>query len=72
MNPVDNVKARIGKSIQANNIPANAIIDVKQAGNILTARVTYSTPVNILPFGIYKYNYQFGYTATPTGFLTKQ
>ncbi len=72
MNPADNVKARIAKSIQANSIPANAIIDVKQNGAVLTARVTYSQQVNILPFGIYKYNYQFDYTATPTGFLTKQ
>lgn len=72
MNPVDNVKARIAKAIQANNIPADAVVDVRQAGNVLTARVSYSKPVNLLPFGIYKYNYQFDYTATPTGFLTKQ
>ena len=72
LNPVDNVKARIAKSIQTNNIPADAIVDVKQNGNVLTARVSYSKPVNILPFGIYKYIYDFDYTATPTGFLTKQ
>ena len=72
LNPVDNVKARIAKSIQTNNIPADAIVDVKQNGNVLTARVSYSKPVNILPFGIYKYKYDFDYTATPTGFLTKQ
>ena len=72
LNPVDNVKARIAKSIQTNNIPPDAIVDVKQNGNVLTARVSYSKPVNILPFGIYKYKYDFDYTATPTGFLTKQ
>ena len=72
LNPVDNVKARIAKSIQANNIPVDALVDVKMSGNILTAHVTYAKQVNILPFGIYKYNYQFDYTATPTGFLTKQ
>ena len=72
MNPVDNVKARIVKAIQANSIPPDALVDVKQTGNVITARVTYSTQVNILPFGIYKYNYNFDYTATPTGFLTKQ
>ena len=71
LNPVDNVKARIAKSIQTNNIPADAIVDVKQNGNVLTARVSYSKPVNILPFGIYKYKYDFDYTATPTGFLTQ-
>jgi hypothetical protein len=71
INPVDNVKARIVKAIQANSIPPGAVIDVKNNAGVLTARVTYSTQVNILPFGLYKYNYNFDYTATPTGFLTK-
>lgn len=72
INPIDNVKERIAKSIVVNNIPKEATIDVKQAGNGLTARVTYSQQISILPFGIYKYNYAFDYTATPTGFLLKQ
>jgi len=72
ISPVDNVKERIAKSIVVNNIPQSATIDVKQAGNGLTARVTYQEQVNILPFGLYKYNYIFDYTSTPTGFLLKQ
>ncbi len=72
MNPADNIKVRIQRAIQANGIPPEAVVDVKQMGNMLTARVTYAKQVNILPFGIYKYNYVFDYTATPTGFLTKQ
>ncbi len=72
MNPADNIKVRIQRAIQANGIPPEAVIDVKQMGNMLTARVSYAKQVNILPFGIYKYNYVFDYTATPTGFLTKQ
>ena len=72
VNPVTNVKTRIGKSIEANQIPPEALVDVKQAGNILTAHVAYTQDVNILPFGLYKYKYQFDHTATPTGFLTKQ
>ncbi|CAN5235963.1 hypothetical protein BH20ACI2_BH20ACI2_00640 [soil metagenome] len=72
VNPVDNVKARIAKAIQLNDIPPEAIVYVKQAGNSLTAQVTYTKQVNILPFGLYKYNYSFDYTATPTGFLLKQ
>ena len=72
VNPVDNVKARVARAVQDNNIPADAVVDVKQVGNIITAHVIYSKQVNILPFGIYKYNYRFDYTATPTGFLTKQ
>ena len=72
LNPVDNVKARITKAIVTNDIPADAVVDVKQAGNALTAHVTYSKEVSILPFGMYKYMYKFDHTATPTGFLLKQ
>ncbi len=72
LNPVDNVKARIAKAIAINDIPADAVVDVKQAGNALTAHVTYSKEVHILPFGMYKYVYKFDHTATPTGFLMKQ
>lgn len=73
VNPVDNVKTRIQKAIQSNNIPPEAIVDVKAgANNAITARVAYTKPVNILPFGIYKYNYTFDHTATPAGFLLKQ
>ena len=71
MNPVDNVKARLAKAAQINSLPPDALIDVKQNGNLITAHVTYSKPIGILPFGIYKYNYQFDQTATPTGFLLK-
>jgi hypothetical protein len=72
ISPVDNVKERISKAIVVNNIPQGATLDVKQAGNGVTARVTYQQQVNILPFGLYKYNYAFDYTSTPTGFLLKQ
>ena len=72
LNPVDNIKGRIQKSIVANDIPATATVDVKQVGPAITARVVYTQDVNILPFGIYKYVYRFDHTATPTGFLMKQ
>ena len=72
MNPVDNVKARISRAIEQNEIPPDAIVEVKQNGNALTAHVTFSKQVNILPFGMYKYNYNFDHMATPTGFLLKQ
>jgi len=72
ISPVDNVKERIAKALIVNNAPQGATLDVKQAGNGLIARVTYTKSVNILPFGMYKYNYVFDYTSTPTGFLLKQ
>lgn len=71
VNPVDNVKTRIQKSMQLNNIPADAVVDVKQAGNSLTAHVSFNQQVNMLPFGIYKYNYKFDEVVSPTGFLLK-
>ncbi|MFL6373098.1 MAG: hypothetical protein ACJ73D_00380 [Pyrinomonadaceae bacterium] len=72
INPIDNVKERIQKAITVNNIPKQATLDVKQVGNGINARVTYSQQVSMLPFGMYKYNYVFDYTSTPTGFLMKQ
>lgn len=72
INPVDNVKARIQKAMLQNDIPPDATMDVKQAGNAITAHVTYNQQVNLLPFGIYRYNYRFDEVVTPTGFLLKQ
>jgi len=72
VNPIDNVKERIQKAMVVNKVPQGATLDVKQAGNAMNARVTYSEPVNLLPFGMYRYNYTFDYTSTPTGFLLKQ
>lgn len=72
LNPVDNVKSRIQQAATRNEVPADAIIEVQQKGNVITAHVVYSTPVHILPFGIYTYTYRFDHTATPTGFLMKQ
>jgi len=72
VNPVDNVKVRIQKAIVQNDIPPDAIVEVKAAGNSLSAHVVYSKQVNILPFGMYRYMYNFDQTVTPTGFLLKQ
>jgi len=69
--PVDMVKGKLQKAIAANNIPSDAIVQVKPVNNSVTAHVSYTKQVNILPFGIYKYNYKFNNTATPTGFLFK-
>ena len=72
VNPVDNVKAKLVRAAQSNDLPPDALIDVKQNGDVISAHVTYTKPVGIIPFGIYKYNYRFDQTATPTGFLLKQ
>ena len=67
----DMVKGKLQRAILANNVPADAFVQVKQANNSVQAHVAYTKQVNLLPFGIYKYNYQFNHIATPTGFLLK-
>lgn len=69
---VDVVKEKIAIAARSNNIPANAVIQVKQLNNVVQAHVTYSKPVPVLPFGIYTRNYEFDNIATPTGFLAQQ
>jgi len=71
-NPVENLKARLQKAASDYDLPADAVIDVKQAGNKLQAHASYTKTVGILPFGLYSYQYQFDHTATPTGFLLKE
>ena len=70
--PIDMVKGRLQKAIVANDIPPDAIVQVKPGKGSVTARVSYTRQINLLPFGIYKYKYQFDNTATPTGFLLKE
>ena len=70
--PVDAVKQRVMRAARANDVPEDAIMDVKQVNKVVQAHVIYDKPVSILPFGIYTYNYHFDHTATPTGFLLKE
>ncbi len=67
----DSVKAKLQRAMSSDNIPLDAIVQVKQTDKSVQARVAYTKQVSILPFGLLKYNYQFDYTATPTGFLLK-
>lgn len=72
LKPMEVVKASIQKAIQDNHVPADAIIEIKPAGAVIQAHVVYSKQVSILPFGMYKYKYNFNYVATPTGYLLKE
>jgi hypothetical protein len=69
--PSDMVKGRIQRAIVANDIPADAVVQVKPTNGSVTAHVAYTKQVNMLPFGLYKYKYHFNNTASPTGFLLK-
>ncbi len=69
--PLDAVKNKLQQAARASEIPDNAIIEVKQAGQTITGRVRYAIYVEMLPFGLYTYTYEFDYTSAPAGFLVK-
>lgn len=70
--PLDTVTATVQRAARDNNVPADAFIEIKQAGQLVQAHVVYTKPVNMLPFGLYKYSYNFDYLARPTGYLLKE
>jgi hypothetical protein len=72
MKPVDVVTAHVRKAAHDYDLPSDALIEIKPGQGHIAAHASYQQPVNILPFGMYKYNYQFDYTATPTGYLLKE
>jgi hypothetical protein len=71
MKPLDVVQASINRAAADNNIPADAYIEIKPAGAIIQAHVQYTKEVEMLPFGLYRYPYEFNHTAVPTGYLVK-
>jgi hypothetical protein len=72
LKPADVVKAHIQKAARDYEIPSDAIVEIKPTGNMVQAHVAYSKEVNMLPFGLYRYNYVFNHTAQPVGYLTKE
>lgn len=70
--PVGVTRNRILRYAESNNLPQDAIIEVKKINGGVQATASYSKKVNILPFGLYVYDYQFNHSAAPGGFLTKQ
>ena len=72
LKPMDVVKASVERAARQNNIPSDAIVEIKPAGNVIQAHIVYTKQVAMLPFGIYKYKYNFNYVASPTGYLLKE
>jgi hypothetical protein len=70
--PMDAVTASIKKASFDYDIPDDAFVEIKPVSGVVEARVAYQRQVNMLPFGLYKYNYNFDYIAKPTGYLLKQ
>jgi hypothetical protein len=60
----DKLKKRLRMVASENGVPGNALIEVTEAGSNMKARVKFTRQVDILPFGLYKYQYQFDNTAT--------
>ena len=71
MKPLEVVRASIEKAVRENNVPPDALVEIKPAGTVVQAHIVYSKQVSMLPFGIYKYKYDFNYLATPSGYLLK-
>jgi hypothetical protein len=69
--PMDAAAATVTKAAHDYGIPADAIIEVKPVGGVVQVYASYTQPVNILPLGLFKYNYKFDYTARPVGYLLK-
>lgn len=70
---LENVKTRLRRHADDEQIPADAVIKVdKLENNAMRAQVRYVKEIELLPFGLYKYKFQFDHTAQPSGFLTKQ
>ena len=72
LKPMEVVKAHVQRAAADNEVPADALIEIRPAGTHIQAYAAYNKPVNMLPFGLYKYTYQFEYTASPVGYLTKE
>ena len=73
INSPEAVKQRLRSYGNDYGVPANALIKVdKMDSGALRAQVKFSKEIDILPFHLYKYNYEFNHTATPTGFLLKE
>ena len=72
LKPAEVVAAHIQKATFDYQIPSDAVVDIIPMEGHIQAHVAYQRPVNMLPFGLFKYNYKFDYTAAPTGYLLKE
>lgn len=69
--PIEVVKTKLKDAARSNEIPDDAVFDVKQQGKTITGHVSYARDVQLLPFGLYVYTYVFDHTSAPSGFIVK-
>ena len=72
INPLEVVQASVRKASSDYSIPPDAFVEIKAVNGVIQAHVVYSKQIHILPFGLYKYDYNFNYLAKPTGYLLKE
>lgn len=73
INSPEAVKQRLRRYGNDDGVPADALIKVDKMDNgAMRAQVKFARQIELLPFGLYKYNYEFDNTAIPNGYLTKQ
>jgi hypothetical protein len=70
--PLEVAQASIQKASADHNIPEDAFVEVKPVNGVVEAHVAFTQKVNMLPFGLYRYDYNFDYVARPQGYLLKQ
>jgi len=66
--PVNVVRNSLKTAFKDSNVPPNAFVEVKTVEGGVQARVRYTKTVELLPLGLYQYDYMFDYTATPMRF----
>lgn len=72
LNVPENLLKKLRARGNEDGVPANAIIKVEKQPAGIQARANFVREINLLPFDLYKYNYQFDYIATPpSGFASK-
>ena len=70
--PIEVVTATIKRAASDYNVPTDAFVEIKPVNGVVEAHVVFTREVNMLPFGFYKYKYNFDYHARPVGYLLKQ
>ncbi|MDQ4120205.1 MAG: hypothetical protein M3209_01900 [Acidobacteriota bacterium] len=66
------IKQRLRSYGNDYGIPLDALIKVDKMDNGgLKVQVKFAKQIELLPFSLYNYTYEFDHTATPNGFLTK-
>lgn len=72
LKPLEVVQASVQKAYVDYNLPEDTFVEIKPVNGVIEAHVVYTRRVSVLPFGIYRYDYNFDHVARPVGYLLKQ